>query len=157
MWEAARLSESDKFINLLPNKENTIVGERGQKLSGGQRQRISIARALVSNPKFIVADESVAALDVSIQAGILNLLKLLLLHLGPQKLEQNKFVPDAPLGKTRTGYKNRYAHMNSFDYHFACQSACSIKNFIFRFYVFLAHISRYLILSTALCRPTSSI
>ena len=65
-----------KILDMVGLPKN-VLGRYSHEFSGGQRQRIGIAKALSLNPKFIVCDEPVSALDVSIQAQILNLLKLL--------------------------------------------------------------------------------
>lgn len=70
IWASLRAAEMEDFINSLPNKLDTQVGERGTSLSGGQRQRLGIARALFTNPFLLVLDEATSALDGETEASI---------------------------------------------------------------------------------------
>jgi len=63
VMQAIKFAQLDKIVKNFPQKENTIVGERGIKLSGGEKQRVSIARAILANKKILVLDEATSSLD----------------------------------------------------------------------------------------------
>ena len=70
--QAARIAQADEFIEMLPDKYDTPVGERGIRVSGGQRQRIGIARALYKRAQVLVFDEATSALDGETEAAVIN-------------------------------------------------------------------------------------
>jgi ATP-binding cassette subfamily B protein len=71
VWQAIEMAHLKTFIMSLPEKEETLVGERGLKVSGGEKQRIAIARVLLKNPPILIFDEATSALDTHSEMAIL--------------------------------------------------------------------------------------
>lgn len=88
---AAKLAHCEEFVEKLPDKWNTMIGENGSELSGGERQRISIARAFLKDAPIILMDEATASLDVDNESVIQeSISKLILQQNGVNHRPQNE-------------------------------------------------------------------
>jgi ATP-binding cassette subfamily B protein len=72
VYNKSKIACIDNDINSFPNKYSSILGERGINLSGGQKQRLAIARALLKNPKILILDDSLSALDTETEHVLIN-------------------------------------------------------------------------------------
>lgn len=80
VWQSARYAAIEEEINQLPDKMQTILGERGVSLSGGQKQRVAIARALAMNPDVLLLDDCLSAVDTRTEKNIIQAFEQVLNH-----------------------------------------------------------------------------
>ena len=76
LYGALKIACLDSFVDSLPQKLDTVIGERGVKLSGGQKQRLAIARLILHNPQIVIFDEATSALDSVVESQIISSLNV---------------------------------------------------------------------------------
>ncbi len=77
VWEVLKEAQLKEFVEELPDKLDSQIGERGVRISGGQRQRLGIARALYHNPELLIFDEATSALDTDTETAIMDAIERL--------------------------------------------------------------------------------